>query len=67
MHLLGFVFFLAAFCLSMTVVLNMLLANRTRIFEALMGEMPELETRPPAEIYHFPLRRAVDVEWREAA
>ena len=67
MQLLGFTFFLAAFLLSMAIVIQMVFANRARILEALMGELPEPEASPPAQIYHFPVRQPLKIEWREAA
>lgn len=67
MHILGLIFFLAAFLLAMGVVAQLLVANRHRILEALLGNMSSDETTPAAQIYHFPVRERRQIEWREAA
>lgn len=67
MQLLGFIFFLAAFLLSISVVAYAVIANSSRILETLLGKMQEPEVNPPAQIYHLPVHHPIRLEWREAA
>ncbi len=67
MQLLGLFFFLAALFLSMGIIVQLLVADRHRILEALLGEAREPNASPPAQIYHFPVRGRRQVEWRQAA
>ena len=58
---------MAALTLGLGVVAMMLVANRSRILEALAGANLETELMPSAEIVYRRPRGNAEIQWRKAA